>query len=656
VDAFSEHLSGATEASRRAGVKPAATCLGDVALLEAFPDGSFDAVVTNSALQVSRPFALQCAVLRTHFVRLLRRGGVLWWGDLNSPHHAEERRGDEVRWAECLAPLVEAGQLTYGTLPEVKALGASETWSEGAFSLLAVRLEPARGEAVQQEAASDGRRHEQPAADEEVEAETRRQASLYGCPAAARLGFPAPSPGEAGPFEPGPGYWPCAEARLGAAANATSRRPAALPLPRRLAPRLWSVEHFASEAEAQHLASIVEAWRAEAADAAPSVKADFGTQDAHPGFWVDDVIAPTGLDAVLDALEDRLERDWGLPRAHADPWHALRYEPGYHARWEHTDCNHAGFTPSNDRLVTALVWLSPCAQPPCLPEVLDGAAAADAESLLKPDGATVFPRYGVRVRLAGGGLVLYSSFREGPAGACDPSARHFSAPLAEGAPVAKVLLQKWYYARPVEPSSPPAPRASCDPLPLGGQCKRYLMAPGSRSAEVQSWLAQAEATVDRHRLVDEATVRAIVQCAELKALREVLEQEVAPGSLGRSSHFRAQYVSANFQLIGWQVGMGDLGTRHEALEWLRAALRRCPVCEDILSLISRALADEDAARLLSAAAEGSIEGALPTPLGPAAAEQEAREALGYARRLAALGKGGASTLEERLMRRLAGGR
>merc|ERR1712070_475758 len=89
VDSFAEHVSAANQAAQELGVTFASSCAGDIAALATFADGTFDAIISNSAIQISRPFAVQCAVLRTHFFRLLRRGGALWWGDLNSPHNTE---------------------------------------------------------------------------------------------------------------------------------------------------------------------------------------------------------------------------------------------------------------------------------------------------------------------------------------------------------------------------------------------------------------------------------------------------------------------------------------------------------------------------------------------------------------------------------------
>merc|ERR1739842_181090 len=97
---------------------------------------SFDAIFTNSALQGSRPFAVQCEVLCSHFVRLLRVGGILWWGDLGSPFSDFE--SSQRGWENCLSPLTDAKQISLHFVPEL-AMGATESWTERAFSLVLVK-------------------------------------------------------------------------------------------------------------------------------------------------------------------------------------------------------------------------------------------------------------------------------------------------------------------------------------------------------------------------------------------------------------------------------------------------------------------------------------------------------------------------------------
>ena len=64
--------------------------------------------------------------------------------------------------------------------------------------------------------------------------------------------------------------------------------------------------------------------------------------------------------------------------------------------------------------------------------------------------------------------MLYSSLDEGlesekqchgPTGGCAAVSEHFAAPLAQGT---KLVLQKWFYVSPVEPSTPRVPASICD--------------------------------------------------------------------------------------------------------------------------------------------------------------------------------------------------
>lgn len=299
-----------------------------------------------------------------------------------------------------------------------------------------------------------------------------------------------------------------------------------------------------------------------------------------------------------------------------------------------------GFDPDNDRTVTALIWLSSCAvedghntscQTTSFPSSTNVDADAGKLDAVK-DGATVFPRYGLRVRADRGGLVLYSSYGSGPSAACSGAALHYAAPVAASAPGPKVLLQKWYYQRPVEPSSPPAPFARCDDGALG-QCKSFLMAPPSGSLEVQAGLAGLDSAMAGWALSDADSARAMATSSELAALRTALTREVAPGSLGRSAHWRAMSLVGYFDLLGARVGLGGGAARRSALEWLRAAVRRCPVCEDILMLHAMALVTETGERGEEAERPGELPGcdAFSEP------RLEAREAIMYARRLAAMG-------------------
>lgn len=404
--------------------------------------------------------------------------------------------------------------------------------------------------------------------------------------------------------------------------------------PRNLAPRVWGIEQFASDDEVRHLVNLITGWKSESM---PKTFPEFeDRQDL-----VEDVLVPSGTDAVLDAIEERLERSYGLPRVHADPWHALYYKPGYDAHWPHTDCHHPGFDPQNDRYVTVLIWLSSCSD---LPEDWRCGLQASAEPMdesgeAENSGATVFPHHRLHVRLDAGGLVLYSSYTPGPAGVCDNSTRHYASALSSNAKAAKLILQKWYYAKPVEPSSPSVPQAICENVHRG-QCKTYVLAPNSGSLVVQSRLAAAERAIETCPMMDLESVRTLVSSQEAAALQEALEQEVDASSLGISGHWRAMYILGNLKLIHWQIEPRRAELKQEALTWIRAAVDRCPVCEDVLSLYIRALVDDRMPALPNhQEAAGNV------------AVHGMHDVFAYVRRLAAVGAVGATALAQQLVQR-----
>ncbi|CAE8611910.1 unnamed protein product [Polarella glacialis] len=599
--------------------------------LENLPPDSFGAILANQNLGPDLDVGMKCLLVSEHLVRLLRPGGgVLWWGGLDGK--------DAGEWHRCLAPLasLQTLQLSYVLVPELEMFGTTETWSAASLSLIAVRLPREELQESDLSVAAVSLQEPVLAVAANAVSETRRLRNIYGCQAARAVGFKAPpkaantltlvsaaarmagwkadsflqaehgfyedSGGDddaefVGAFEPGPSFWSCAQARLRRGAPSSSEA-------KNLAPGLWAAERFASLAEAEYLWTKAEAWLVQALQDAPDEVAQAISQ--HPDAWVDDVIVPSGSDGVLDALELRLEEELGLPRWHADPWHILRYEPGYRAHWPHTDCNHPGHDPNNDRLVTVLLWLSPC------PDGTDSTSGL-CELTEDDEGATSFPRYGVRVRLGSGGLAIYGSYSPGPEGSCMPEAMHFAEALpAVSSRSPKVVLQKWYYARPVEPSSPGTPSAICDPGDQS-QCKRFLQArPGVSSSQIQASLSAMEAALASFAPASPDEVAEFLRSQEFVDLESSVQAEAdgksswtsaVPGHLSTTGHWRAQLVLANMNFLGWQIQPAEFWMRHMALSRLRAALRRCPACDDVLSLtIQILLSGGDAASSVSEAA------------------------------------------------------
>eukprot|EP00927_Polykrikos_kofoidii_P034231 TRINITY_DN29068_c0_g1_i1.p1 TRINITY_DN29068_c0_g1~~TRINITY_DN29068_c0_g1_i1.p1 ORF type:complete len:1028 (-),score=129.52 TRINITY_DN29068_c0_g1_i1:256-3339(-) len=653
LDVFPEHLAGATEAAEGVGASLAGACRGDIATLASFPDASFDAVMSNSAL-TSRHFAVQCAVLRSHLVRLLRPGGVLWWGDFDSPPRRPEFHGSKEELRQCLQSLTKAKVIAYEIVSELDTFGATETWGDSVLSLFLVRLpltistpptvaslDVTASAVVAGYVAEAWRVAGAGSAAAAADFETLRMASIYGCPAARAAGFKSSAKAiesivavseiaarlapvsatsigtnaAAGaawaaaamtvsqPWEAGPSFWPCTEARLTAVLTSVDDG-ALAPRPRRLAPQLWSLEKFASEAESEYLFDLATRWRDEAVQGLPD---SFAEREAEmrrlqSDVWFDDVIVPTGVDSVLDSLEDRLETLLGMPRAHSDPWHILRYEAGFRGYSPHTDCNHSGYNPENNRFVTALLWLSP----------RDNFVG---EGNHTDDGATVFPRHDVRIRLDAGGLVLYSSVGAGPSGECLDDMLHFAAPLAKArGHKAKVILQKWYYMRPVEPSSPETPLIFCE----RESCKRFLMAP---SGGLGSKLVQHVLTAIDQEAQSSSSMAEFLRGGAARLL-VTLEREVAASSLGHSAHWRALLLAGYFESSLAPHGLVTVRQSRVALALLRASLRRCPVCEDVVSRLTLSLCEE----------------------GLFTDEVDARESLALARRMAFMGAKGATSL------------
>ncbi|CAJ1331245.1 unnamed protein product [Effrenium voratum] len=457
-------------------------------------------------------------------------------------------------WMECLRTLEEGGDVSYVLFSELETMGVAESWDAQELTLLLVK-------------------HSSSALTDE--------ADIYTCRAAEEQGFsknkeqlevlqsllPSIDWSLAGSFAAGPSFWPCAQQRLERIAS-------------NVAEGMWALQ-FAPGLDLRHVLRRAESWR----PAAPPERS------GHEDVWLEDIIVPTGVDVVLDHWEQRLE-ELGLPASHSDPWHILRYDPGYRAHFLHTDCGVEHVDPSNDRYATVLIWLSECWNEslPCSPVRTEATGVDDLA-----DGATVFPQYGLRMRMPPGGLVVYSSFTPGLGGRCNPRSAHFAAPLGAAAPQAKLVLQKWYYASPVEPSTPIVPLAVCDENPSTGaardraQCKHFVMPPqGMASQRVQDGLGRLQQRMAEPEEGDQVQqVVALATSRELRELSEALEDQVAGGSLGRSPHWYAMLTVGNVEILGAQVGL----SLPDPLPRLRAALRRCGGCTEVMrSLLLQLLA------------------------------------------------------------------
>ncbi|CAJ1435283.1 unnamed protein product [Effrenium voratum] len=555
IDLFQQHLEGTRASGSQVGVDIRAVCQGDVAALEAFDDESFDVVITNGAMTKLGSAAAPCAVLRRQLLRVLKPGtGRLWFGGLHSPYAMDLYQIGAQGWMECLRTLEEGGDVSYVLFSELETMGVAESWDAQELTLLLVK-------------------HSSSALTDE--------ADIYACRAAEEQGFsknkeqlevlqsllPSIDWSLAGSFAAGPSFWPCAQQRLERIAS-------------NVAEGMWALQ-FAPGLDLRHVLRRAESWR----PAAPPERS------GHEDVWLEDIIVPTGVDVVLDHWEQRLE-ELGLPASHSDPWHILRYDPGYRAHFLHTDCGVEHVDPSNDRYATVLIWLSECWNEslPCSPVRTEATGVDDLA-----DGATVFPQYGLRMRMPPGGLVVYSSFTPGLGGRCNPRSAHFAAPLGAAAPQAKLVLQKWYYASPVEPSTPIVPLAVCDENPSTGaardraQCKHFVMPPqGMASQRVQDGLGRLQRRMAEPEEGDQVQqVVALATSRELRELSEALEDQVAGGSLGRSPHWYAMLTVGNVEILGAQVGL----SLPDPLPRLRAALRRCGGCTEVMrSLLLQLLA------------------------------------------------------------------
>ncbi|CAK9104131.1 unnamed protein product [Durusdinium trenchii] len=549
MDLFDHHLEAAEKLANEVGLKISLR-QGNVAELDAYPDESFDVVVVNGAMNYLGSAAAPCAIFRRHYLRMLRPGGVMWWGGLNNPFLDDLYVIGVEGWSKCFQSLADAGMVTYTLFSELEVLGVAESFDQRELSLMLTKQKPTKsvGSSVA----------------EEVDRVTAEVIEIYAC--GAEKGEPSNTevleaelpdvPWRSflrRSYVAGASYWPCVEERLKQKPEAT---PMGFPM--------WTIQGFASVLETQHVMNFL---NSRALPPQPNQE-----------LWVNDMIVPTGTDAVLDDLEMRLE-ELGLPASHSDPWHILRYEPGYRAHFKHTDCNVEHGDPENDRYVTVLIWLSDCWNSTSLCSAVR-TSETGVDDLA--DGATVFPHYGLRMRMPRGGLVLYSNLMEGR---CSLSSEHFAAALDSMAPV-KVVLQKWFYAAPVEPSTPKVPLAVCDRGPRA-QCKHFFMPPEGMGAQrVQDALASLQWLMGKS---DEGSadqqVQLIISSRELQELRDALEHQVVGSSLGQSPHWYAMLVLSNMEMLAMQFG----ATEKAPLPRLRAALKRCPSCIEVIKSTLAAL-------------------------------------------------------------------
>jgi len=438
-------------------------------------------------------------------------------------------------------------------------------------------------------------------------------------------------------FEGGPSFWPCAAEKMAAWRPGRSERA------RRWGGKVWTVPSFLSQAESQYVKGKAEDWLAEGLKRSP---AEIQTlRKTKPGRWVDDVIVPTGSDPLLDDLERRLEDELGLPKVHSDPWQILRYESGYRL-WNHTDshtdCHQPGYDPENDRYVTVLMWLSPCE------EGRDCGPRSWSEGSSEEDGRTIFPEYKLAMRMPEGGLVTYASITPGPGGMCDPKSKHFPGALSKKHKHAKLLLQKWYYQRPVNPSAPAMPLAICNPSDPDEQCKLFVMVPGSGFSTVQALTADLDAKLTSADGVED--LRKLV-VEELESSQAAIDREVIP-----SSHSRALFLVASLRSLSWQLGYEDGRAHVEAVGLLKESLKLCPVCIDVLTLLVQLLLDAYGAGDLAEFARQLCEASSNDEDCEAVAEQtrkeHAWEAFGLSLRMAALGMPSASSWARAALRAL----
>lgn len=549
--------------------------VGETKALADFQDESFEAVVVSP--EVDRYHVVQsCAFVRTHFLRLLVGGGTLWINGLGNGTSGSELRD---QWISCLGPLVELGIIQYSYISDFDLFGVTESNLDAAYSIFIVRMPfesmPHVGAAAVLNSWPDVKIHREMYA---CKAEEKVQDSLTSLISefdawASKVNFQMPT----GTVwaDPGPSYWACVETRL--SSSATSGKPirglgGTSGPAKQAAPRLWTVPSFVSLEEANYVRNLGEKWIAQGFE-----EAEDDVEEARglcPGCWVDDVMMPTGMDAVTDLIEDRLEQLLGMPLSHSDPWHMLRYEPGFEKAANHTDCAHPGYDPLNDRQVTVLVWLTPCED-----GMLCGIGEGEGD---QGDGATVFVHYGKRIRVNAGDLVIYSNMVEGAS--CNLLSEHFASPLSSAAKHPKVLLQKWFYEYPVEPTMPPSSLICDRPDEKSAICKSFLVPPGCLTPQVQKAHAIlqnvfAESQVDPDKVDRDKLAHILTNSVD--GLAKLVSAEIQPDSLGRSGNWRTLFLLGSLMHAHHYFGAGPQ-RRRESLMMLRLALQRCPFDIELL--------------------------------------------------------------------------
>eukprot|EP00435_Cladocopium_sp_Y103_P052475 s1263_g16.t1 len=548
VDLMQQHVDGAKKLADEVGIEMTLR-QGDVAELDAYPDESFDVLIENGAMTFLGSAAAMCTIFRRHLLRMLRPQGVMWVGGLNNPFLPELYVIGAERWAQCFQPFKDEQILSYVLFSEMQTFGVAESWDDRELSMLLKK------KTSTSPASSPG---------EIIESGTNDAIRMYGCKADISL-LPVPSLALEvletelpevkwrdflrSSFTPGASFWLCAKERLKRMSLATR------------VGNLWTILDFVADLETRHLEHFFD------------TKVEPRSNQFDKEQWVDEMIVPTGVDAVLDDLELRLEEEVGLPASHSDPWHILRYEPGYRAHFEHTDCEAEDLVP-NDRYITVLIWLSDCwnSTIPCHPFNASGAGRVDGDFA---DGATVFPHYGLHMRMPRGGLVLYNSLSEGR---CDKSSEHFAASLDAAAP-AKLVLTKWFYVSPTEPNMPKVPASVCNGDPPA-QCKHFFTpAEGMGAQRVQQAVAQLQWRVgELGELVgdDLEQVQAMMSSSEVQELRDALEHQVGGSSLGQSPHWYSMMVLSKAEILALQFGAAL-----DPLPRLRSAMKRCKGCVEV---------------------------------------------------------------------------
>ncbi|XP_046862556.1 probable prolyl 4-hydroxylase 3 isoform X2 [Xenia sp. Carnegie-2017] len=151
------------------------------------------------------------------------------------------------------------------------------------------------------------------------------------------------------------------------------------------------------------------------------------------------VLLARGENSLVDLLEGIIEEKLGLPKTNAYHTQLVKYRINSEYNM-HTDCHEI----TNDRMATIIVYLN------------------DVEQ----GGETVFQAMNISVKPQKGKAVVWKNLNL--QGKCDAATSHVAAKVIKGQ---KLIYQKWFYQKPIMPSSREKIPVYCD---LSGSCREYI--------------------------------------------------------------------------------------------------------------------------------------------------------------------------------------